>query len=115
MRGFSHCHLIIIKEISRDIQISYPSDWQTFFKFGNYQGYEVRGILTHCQWSLKCFGQNSTLSCSGRRFLLLPSISASVNIVACGLRGQDSGRPGSLWGNSRALNVTRTFQMLIKS
>lgn len=46
MRSFSHCHLIIIKEISRDIQISYPSDWQTFFKFGNYQGYEVRGILT---------------------------------------------------------------------
>ena len=35
--------------------ISYPSDWQTVweFKFGNYQGYEVRGILTHCQWEFK--------------------------------------------------------------
>ena len=35
--------------------ISYPSEWQTVweFKFGNYQGYEVRGILTHCQWEFK--------------------------------------------------------------
>lgn len=55
------------------------------------------------------------LSCSWKRFLLLPSISASVNIVARGLRGQDSGHPSSLWGNSRALSVTRTFPVLIKS
>lgn len=100
--------------------ISYPSDWQTVweFKFGNCQGYEVRGILTHCQWEFKwvqVFWTEFDAAVQLGAVPTAPSISASVNIVARGLRGQDSGHPGSLWGNSRALSVTRTFPVLIKS